>query len=651
MVLLTLLLPLLGSLISGLLGRLLGYNSSKYIASLCIIIPCIYSWYLYYNVMVLNIIYNINLFNWITIDNIEIDWAFIIDELSVTLLVAVCTISSLVHIYATSYMSHDPHQQRFFSILSLFTSFMIILVTASNYLVMFVGWEMIGVSSYLLIGHWHTRLAAMKSGLNAFLMNKFGDTFMTIGLFLILITFGSFNFSTIYSLSSYINTDILTLIMLCLLIGAVAKSAQLGLHTWLLNSMEGPTPVSSLLHAACLVCAGIYLLIRSSYLLEYTPTVLLIILWLGGLTTLIAGIIAIVTNDIKKIIALSTMSQLGLMVLAIGLSSYQVSIYHLFTHAMFKALLFMSAGSIIHSVIYESQDIRTFGGLIHYLPVTYISILIASLSLMAIPGLSGFYSKDLIIESAYGVYSLSGFTLYWFAITSATLTSIYSFRLLYLIFYNIPNANRYTYYSIHESDYKMLIPMIILAILSIFIGYLTRDIYLGFGSPFNSIFTHPSNLSLVDIELSLPTSYKLLPLILTILSVSSVLFIYEYNYNWLPNIKNSYVYNLYLYTNNKFMLDQIINNIILRSSLSISILSSQFIDKGLLQIYGPTGLYNSANKDSIFNQTNTNIRHYGIYLLILLIIISFIYYISLIINYSIAYNLILLLLITLPFAL
>jgi len=239
MLLLVLLLPIIGSLTSGLLGRLLGYHSSKYIATLSIMIPCIISWYLYYNVIILNNIYTINLFNWITIDNIEIDWSFTLDELSITLLVAVCTISSLVHMYAISYMSHDPHQQRFFSILSLFTAFMIILVTANNYLVMFVGWEMIGVSSYLLISHWHTRLAAMKSGLSAYLMNKVGDTFMTIGLFLLLLTFGSLNYSTIYSLSVYINTDIITLIMICLLIGAVAKSAQLGLHTWLLNSMEG----------------------------------------------------------------------------------------------------------------------------------------------------------------------------------------------------------------------------------------------------------------------------------------------------------------------------------------------------------------------------------------------------------------------------
>jgi NADH-ubiquinone oxidoreductase chain 5 len=349
------------------------------------------------------------------------------------------------------------------------------------------------------------------------------------------------------------------------------------------------------------------------------------------------------------------MSQLGLMVLAIGLSNYQVSIYHLFTHAMFKALLFMSAGSIIHSVVYESQDIRTFGGLIHYLPVTYVCLLIASLSLMAIPGLSGFYSKDLIIESAYGVYSLSGFTLYWFAIMSATLTSIYSFRLLYLIFYNIPNANRYTYHIIHESDYKMLIPMIILAILSIFIGYLTRDIYLGFGSPFNSIFTHPSNLAIVDIELSLPTSYKLLPLILTIIAVSSVLYIYEFNYTFLPSHTNNLFYKLYLYTNNKFMIDQLLNNVILRSTLYISILSSQFIDKGLLQIYGPTGLYNGLNYLSynIIQLTsntyhnvnyNTSIRHYGLYLLTLLFVIGFAYYIS-------SYNLIILLILTMALTL
>lgn len=593
--------------------------------------------------MVNNIIYSINLGTWINVDNINIEWAFIIDELSVSLLLPICLVSTLVHLYATGYMSHDPYQQRFFSILSLFTGFMIILVTGSNYAILFVGWELIGVASYLLISHWYTVINAIKSGLSSLLVNKFGDTFLTIGLLLMMITFGSLNFSTVFSLSQYINSDIITLIMLCLLIGTIAKSAQLGLHIWLLYSMAGPTPVSALLHAACLVCAGIYLLLRSCYLLEYTPIILLLILWIGGLTTLIAGIIAIVSNDMKKIIALSTMSQLGLMVLAIGLSNYNASIYHLFTHAMFKALLFMSAGSIIHSIVTESQDIRTFGGLSKFTPITYICMLIGSLSLMAIPGLSGFYSKDIIIESSYGIYNISGYIVYWFALISATLTTIYSFRLIYLVFFSIPNANKYSYYIVHEFNLPLILPMVILAILSIFIGYWTRDFYLGMGTPFNSLFTHPNHLSLIETEFNLPLYIKLLPLFLTIFFVCFILFIYEFNYKLLPpyfnlhklNSLSDYLFiNYYTYTNTKFMLDNLFNNQILRSSLYFGYYLNNYLDKGLLYIYGPQGLYNSLNLLSyktisissnhfIINNLNNNhsIRHFNFYLLFLLLTI------------------------------
>lgn len=598
MIFITIFLPILGSILSGLFGRWLGYKFSSYLATITIVIACLFSYILYFNVIVNNEIYTLNIGKWIYVEYLEIDWSFIIDELTVTMLIPILTISSLVHIYALGYMSHDPHQARFFSILAMFTGFMVILVTGDNYLVMFLGWEFIGVASYLLISFWFTRLAAMKSALSALLMNKFGDTFLSIGLMIIIWTFGSLNYNSIFALSQFINTDILNLIMICFLIGATSKSAQLGLHNWLLSSMEGPTPVSALLHAACLVCAGIYLLIRSSYILEYSPTVLLICLWLGGLTTIIAGIIAITSNDIKKIIALSTMSQLGLMVVAIGLSAYNISLFHLFCHAMFKALLFMSAGSIIHSILSESQDIRTYGGLLNYLPVTYVCILIASLSLMAVPGLTGFYSKDIIIESTLGVYTISGYIIYWLSLSSATLTTLYSIRLLYLVFYNIPNNNKFTYHNMHESSWFMLIPMIILSFASIFIGYITRDIYLGFGSPFNSIFIHPNNLSIIDTELALPESnliLKLLPLIFTILGTLLIIILYEFKYSLIYVYNNNILLNLYIYFNNKLMLDQLLNNFILRSHLSFGFKLNQFIDKGTLQILGPRGIYDTLN--------------------------------------------------------
>lgn len=302
---------LIGSLISGFLGRYIGILWSRIIVCSSVIISLIATYILYYDVMVLDYEYRNIIMSWISVDFLNIDWGFLIDKVSVSVLIPVVTISSLVHIYAVVYMSHDPHQQRFFSYLSFFTFGMIVLVTGDNLLILFLGWELIGVASYLLISFWFTRISAGKSGLNSLLLNRFGDTFFVIGLGLTVYLVGSLNFDTLFSLNGYLSTDMLTLILICMLIGCASKSVQFGLHTWLLNSMEGPTPVSSLLHAACLVIAGVYLLVRCSYIVEYSPIALILILVLGGITTLVSGLIAVVSNDIKKIIALSTMSQLA----------------------------------------------------------------------------------------------------------------------------------------------------------------------------------------------------------------------------------------------------------------------------------------------------------------------------------------------------
>lgn len=345
-----------------------------------------------------------------------------------------------------------------------------------------------------------------------------------------------------------------------------------------------PTPVSSLLHAATMVCSGVYVLVRVSFILEYTPTILLIILWLGGLTTLISGLIAVVTNDIKRVIALSTMSQLGLMILAIGSSSYDLAIYHLYCHAFFKALLFMSAGSIIHSLISETQDFRKYGGLLNYLPYTYICILIASLSLMAIPGLTGYYSKDIIIETLYGQYNISGYILYFIAIISAALTSIYSLRLLYLTFINNPKINKNTYNYIHESKI-MLIPMIILAIYSIFLGYYRDNVI------FNLNLGLPNTNTFIETEFTIPMWIKLLPLILGLTLSLFIVYLYEISYNNpLFGNNNKYFISIYNYFNQKIYFDQLLNNLIIRPSLLLSGILNNNIDNGLLKILGSTGI-------------------------------------------------------------
>lgn len=590
---------LTGSLISGFLGRYIGMNWSRRIVCLSVIMAALATYVLFFDVMILDNEYRNIFMSWISVDFLNIDWGFLIDKISVSVLIPVVTISSLVHIYACVYMAHDPHQQRFFSYLSFFTFGMIVLVTGDNLLILFLGWELIGVASYLLISFWFTRISAGKSGLNSLLMNRFGDTFFVIGLALLVYIAGSLNFDTVFSLNAYLSTDMITIVLICFLLGCASKSVQFGLHTWLLNSMEGPTPVSSLLHAACLVIAGVYLLVRCSFIIEYSPIALLVILILGGVSTLVSGLMAVASNDIKRIIALSTMSQVSMMMLAIGISAYNLAIFHLICHSFFKALLFMSAGAIIHAVLNEYQDIRTYGGFHKFLPLSYACILIASLSLMAIPGLTGYYSKDIIIETLYGSYTLTGYIIYWFALASATLTSVYSVRLIYYIFFNTPNNPRYVYMNLNENPVLMYIPMTLLAIASIFVGYFTKDLYLGLGAPiYNYVFIHPNNLAMIETEFSLSSTIKLLPLINSIVLSTLLLVMYEAFYNKLFVYNNPIFKSIYTLFNQKLFYDQIMNNYGYRSWLYVSWLLNRYVDKGVLIFLGPYGISSLSLKAS-----------------------------------------------------
>lgn len=622
MLLITLLSPLFGCILCGLFGRYIGVTSSKFIACISIFIAMLGSYATYYQVVFQDAEISLNILPWLTLGSQDINWAFNVDKLGTSMLITVTTISLMVHIWGCGYMAHDPHIQRFFSYLNLFTFFMVVLVTGDSYITVFLGWEGVGVISYLLISFWYTRIAAMKAALSAILLNRVGDCLFVLAMSILLYAFGTLNFATIAALAPYIDTNILTCAMFCLLIAAMAKSAQLGLHAWLLSAMEGPTVVSALLHSSTMVTAGIFLLMRSSFLLEYTPTVLLGILFIGAITTLVAGLIALVSNDIKRVIALSTMSQLGIMMLAIGASAYNLAMYHLLCHSMFKALLFMSAGAIIHSVISESQDLRSYGGFRAFLPLTYSCILIASLSLMALPGLTGYYSKDIIIETMAGTYTLTGFICYWFALTSAILTALYSTRLLYLTFFNTPNAPKFIYYSLHESSSLMLVPMVILAIGSIFCGYFLRDIYLGFGVPFTPLFMHPDTLSLIDTELGLATIYRLLPLIGAISGSVIVLALYEAGIG-LP----THTLPVYRFFNQRIMFDQLLNQFI-RYGLIIGGQLNQGIDKGLLQILGPKGFWSfTSNISSSFVRLSTgSFAHYALYVLTTLILILLVLY-------------------------
>lgn len=614
-------LPLLGSIVSGFFGRKVGVTGSRILGCLSIFTTTILAIISFFEVGFNNNPISINLFKWLDNESFNMVWNFQFDSLTVSMLIPVLIISTLVHFYSIGYMSHDPHSQRFFSYLSLFTFMMIILVTGNNYLLMFVGWEGVGVCSYLLVSFWFTRIAANQSSLSAFLTNRVGDAFLMIGMFIILWSLGNLDYSTVFSLAPYINENIITIIGICLLIGAMAKSSQVGLHIWLPMAMEGPTPVSALIHAATMVTAGVYLLIRSSPLIEYSSTVLLICLWLGAVTTVFSSLIGLFQQDIKKIIAYSTMSQLGMMVIAIGLSSYNVALFHLINHAFYKGLLFLGAGAVIHAVA-DNQDLRKYGGLISFLPLTYSVILIASLSLVAFPFMTGFYSKDFILESAYGQYHFSSINVYVIAVIGAIFTTLYSVKVIYLTFLTNPNGPVNSYRNAHESDIFISLPLVVLAIFSIYFGYITRDIFIGLGSGFfsdNSIFIHPIHEIMIDTEFGVPTIFKLMPFIYTI-SFSVLAIVYsEFMPNIVSNFKLSNIgYYIYGFFNQRFLVEFFYNKYIVNSVLEIGGQTTKVLDKGSIESVGPYGFGVILTKSSkiISSLSNGIVTNYALYILI-----------------------------------
>jgi len=617
-------LPLLGSIVSGFFGRKVGVSGAQLITCLSVIVTTLCAILAFFEVGLNNIPVSIHLFKWIDSESLNISWGFNFDSLTVSMLIPVLIISSLVHIYSIGYMSHDPHNQRFFSYLSLFTFMMIILVTANNFLLMFVGWEGVGVCSYLLVSFWFTRIAANQSSLSAFLTNRVGDCFLTVGMFAILLSFGNIDYSTVFSLAPFMSEDVVTIVGICLLIGAMAKSSQIGLHVWLPMAMEGPTPVSALIHAATMVTAGVYLLMRSSPLIEYSSTVLLLCLWIGAITTVFSSLIGLFQQDIKKVIAYSTMSQLGMMVIAVGLSSYNIALFHLVNHAFYKGLLFLGAGAVIHAVA-DNQDFRRYGGLRPFLPLTYSVMLIASLSLVAFPFMTGFYSKDFILESAYGQFYFSSTVVYFIATIGAMFTTLYSVKVLYLTFLTNPNGPLVNYKHAHEGDIFMSLPLIVLAIFSIFFGYITKDIFIGLGSGFfsdNSLFIHPSHEIMLDTEFAVPTLFKILPLIFTVsLSVITIV-LCEFLPGLLIQFKLTRLgYNIFGFFNQRFLIELFYNRYITDMILKFGGQTTKVIDKGSVELLGPYGLEKGlVNLSKNISSLDTGvITSYALYILVGLI--------------------------------
>lgn len=597
-------LPGLASLITGLFGRFLGKQGTILFTTGSVILSSLISLYGFYHIGLKGNFCYIKAFTWIDSEMLEASWGFMFDSVTITMCIVVTIVSSLVHIYSTDYMKEDPHLIRFMTYLSMFTFFMLMLVTADNFVQMFLGWEGVGLCSYLLINFWYTRIEANKAAIKAIVVNRVGDFGLSLGMFGIFLLFKGIDFSTVYSMAYYLSDsqfdlfgyqlNELNLICFLLFIGAVGKSAQIGLHTWLPDAMEGPTPVSALIHAATMVTAGVFLIIRCSPIFEFASNTLLIVTFFGALTALFAATAGAMQNDLKKVIAYSTCSQLGYMVFACGISNYSVSLFHLMNHAFFKALLFLSSGAVIHAMS-DQQDMRKMGGLIRIIPFTYAMIFIGSLSLMGFPFLTGFYSKDVILELAYAKYSINGTFAHWLGTVSAALTGFYSLKLLFQTFLGTTRAYKKDLLNAHDVSITMAIPLIVLTFGSIFVGFLTKDIMIGLGTDFwsNSIFILPSNLIMIESEF-IPIPIKLLPVVFSLSGATAAYFLCNskvfLSQSFLENI---FGYNLYLFSVKKWHFDHIYNNYIVKKVLYFSYyISFKTIDRGVVELIGPFGLAN-----------------------------------------------------------
>lgn len=623
-------LPLISSITAGLFGRKLGSKGSALISVICLFITFLLSLFLFYEVALIGSPVYIKLTTWINSEMLNVDWGFLFDSLTVIMCCVVTFVSFLVHLYSTEYMAHDPHLSRFMSYLSLFTFFMLILVTADNFIQMFVGWEGVGLCSYLLINFWFTRIQANKAAIKAMILNRIGDFGLVLGILIIFIKFKAVDYATVFALVPLfceekfiflnINFQLIDIIGLLLFVGAIGKSAQLGLHTWLPDAMEGPTPVSALIHAATMVTAGVFLIARSSPLYEYTPFILKIITVLGACTAFFAATVGLLQNDLKRVIAYSTCSQLGYMVFACGLSNYSVGVFHLVNHAFFKALLFLGAGSIIHAVA-DEQDMRKMGGLKHLVPFTYSMMVIGSLALIGFPFLTGFYSKDVILEVAYGKYTIPGHFSYILGSCGAFLTAFYSTRLLYLTFLSKPNGYKSVICAAYDSSYQICIALAILSIPSIFIGFFTKDMLIGLGSDFwgNSLFVLPENMNMVDAEF-IDHFFKILPVILSLMGALCSFLLYSFGNNFLFYFKISFIgKKLYNFLNKKWFFDKVYNEYIGQFFFSFGYnISYKIIDRGIFEIFGPMGLsYSVLNKALIINNLKTNyLYHYTLLILL-----------------------------------
>jgi NADH-quinone oxidoreductase subunit L len=476
--------PLLGACVSGFLGRWLGDRAAMWSTVFFMALAAVCGLLAFWQVALGGQPQTVVLFTWMQVGELSFSWSLRYDTLAAIMVAMVTLISTLIHLYSIGYMSHDATPARFFAYLSLFTFMMLMLVTADNLVQLFFGWEGVGLASYLLIGYWYEKESANAAAMKAFIVNRVGDVFFMLGMALTFFTFGSLEFDAIFgAVPNHVNDVFLglpslELIGVLLFLGACGKSAQLGLHTWLPDAMEGPTPVSALIHAATMVTAGVFLICRMSPVMEFAPVALAIVTVVGASTAIFAATIGCVQNDIKRIIAYSTCSQLGYMFFAAGVGLYQAAMFHLFTHAFFKALLFLGAGSVIHAMS-DEQDIRKMGGIWKKIPVTYAVMWIGSLALAGIPFFAGYYSKDAILEGAVAAGTGVGMYAFICGALAAFLTAFYSWRLLILTFHGKPRADQHTMDHVHESPWVMLVPLLLLSVGAITTGFVFAPYFIG----------------------------------------------------------------------------------------------------------------------------------------------------------------------------
>ena len=633
MVYLIVFLPLLGSIIAGFWGRRLGDKLSLYLTSTLLLISMALSWITFWQLSSNHVDKVYPLMEWMNIGDFNVVWSLRHDMLSAVMMIVITTVSAMVHIYSIGYMSHDNSKPRFMSYLSLFTFAMLMLVTSDNLIQLFFGWEGVGLASYLLIGFWYHKPSAHTAAMKAFIVNRVGDFGFILGIIAIYSVFGSLYFDEIFSdveglhkLSIVMlgfKINVIELIAILLFIGAMGKSAQIGLHTWLPDAMEGPTPVSALIHAATMVTAGVFLVCRMSPLLEFAPFALNVITIVGAMTAIFAATIGLTQFDIKRVIAYSTCSQLGYMFFAAGVSAYPASMFHLTTHAFFKALLFLGAGSVIHAMS-DEQDMRKMGGIWKKIPITYALMWVGSLALAGIPFFAGYYSKDLILEAAWAASSNSGYFAFWLGCLAAFLTAFYSWRLLLLTFHGNFNSSKEVLHHVHESPFVMLIPLFVLALGAIFSGWYFYNDFVGYNwKEFwgNSIFISEKHKAF-KLAHYVPLWVKYLPIFLAILGILCAYLFYVLNPN-LPKIlskKFSPIYNLFF---NKWYFDELYDYLFVKSFIKFGNYFWKKGDEGTIDRFGPNGiskLVKNISSKSIIIQSGY-IYHYAFAMLIGLVVL------------------------------